>query len=558
MAVLVTTRLPVATWAPWFVALSLAALGSCHRAGADEEGSGTSQSQGGSTATSQSPVVVTSTDTIFSGCQGGFTGGGRETAITGRGEVLARDFELPNTPVVFRTVGTDSAAAVQLFQDLDRARFRAMKHGEPSNATCSVTISDARGRYEVLFTPGSIPAALQPIIAKMDTLADPVRSNSAGELRSPDPSVGPATASTTFPDGGLSNVGTTGQSETRTDSTGSLVPVAQGLSIVSALHFPDGDRENQVVLSGVAPEGVTYTWRFDQHGGNGPRQGEISRFVSANDLASAPRLNAVFQGQGQQETPGYTAITISRATYRQVVAAGKATYAMTNLEDAMHDVAGGAAGGLLSSRLTYRGQLTSVSPSIDSVPVMLAGRRTKLPARHLHGAFAFQDQPLAADLWVLADTAHPLILKTAIGNDVFQTIRIDFPTPPVKREESELERNCRMELPGVYFAFNSAELDPASEPALTGVATLLQHHSDWTFTIEGHTDSIGTAASNAKLSTARAEAVRSDLVARHGVAATRLTAVGFGATRPRESNATIEGRARNRRVELARQCANSH
>lgn len=115
-----------------------------------------------------------------------------------------------------------------------------------------------------------------------------------------------------------------------------------------------------------------------------------------------------------------------------------------------------------------------------------------------------------------------------------------------------------MALPGVYFAYNSAELEPASEPALTGVAALLQRHPDWSFTIEGHTDSIGTAASNATLSTARAEAVRTALVERHGVAPARLAAAGFGATRPRESNATLEGRARNRRVELARQCGSPH
>ena len=234
--------------------------------------------------------------------------------------------------------------------------------------------------------------------------------------------------------------------------------------------------------------------------------------MSANDLAGAPRLNAVFFGQGEQETPGYTAVTISRATFRQVLADGKTPYAMTNLEDAMATAASGAAAGLLSSRLTYRGQLTVASRRIDSTPVLLAGRRTKLPSVHLHGAYAFQEHTLSADYWVLADSAHPLLLKTVMGTDVFQMIRIDFPAPPARREEQELGMNCRLELPGIYSAFNSAELEPASEPALTGVATLLQRHVDWSFTIEGHTDSIGTAASNAKLSTARSEAVRTALV----------------------------------------------
>jgi OOP family OmpA-OmpF porin len=59
---------------------------------------------------------------------------------------------------------------------------------------------------------------------------------------------------------------------------------------------------------------------------------------------------------------------------------------------------------------------------------------------------------------------------------------------------------------------------------------------------------------NQKLSEQRAEAVRQALVARFGIAASRLTAQGFGLTRPVESNAAFEGRARNRRVEVARPC----
>ena len=114
--------------------------------------------------------------------------------------------------------------------------------------------------------------------------------------------------------------------------------------------------------------------------------------------------------------------------------------------------------------------------------------------------------------------------------------------------------DCRIELPGVYFAFASAALLPASEPALTRVAALLGHHSDWSFMIEGHTDSVGGHASNLALSKKRAEAVRAALVTRYGIAPDRLRSTGYGDTRPRESNSTLEGRARNRRVELSRRC----
>jgi outer membrane protein OmpA-like peptidoglycan-associated protein len=106
----------------------------------------------------------------------------------------------------------------------------------------------------------------------------------------------------------------------------------------------------------------------------------------------------------------------------------------------------------------------------------------------------------------------------------------------------------------VYFAFNSAVIDPASDRALAQVAAALARHPDWTLAVEGHTDSVGTAGANQALSLRRAEAVRTRLADRHGVNTRRWGATGYGASRPRESNATIEGRARNRRVELVRAC----
>jgi OmpA-OmpF porin, OOP family len=86
------------------------------------------------------------------------------------------------------------------------------------------------------------------------------------------------------------------------------------------------------------------------------------------------------------------------------------------------------------------------------------------------------------------------------------------------------------------------------------VARVLTRHPGWVMTVEGHTDSVGTAAANQKLSERRAEAVRARLAERHGVDTRAWNAVGYGLSRPREPNATIEGRARNRRVELVRDC----
>ncbi|CBE69699.1 MAG: OmpA family protein [Candidatus Methylomirabilis oxygeniifera] len=104
-------------------------------------------------------------------------------------------------------------------------------------------------------------------------------------------------------------------------------------------------------------------------------------------------------------------------------------------------------------------------------------------------------------------------------------------------------------LKGVNFAFNSAELTTESLTILDGVAEILSKHPDLKVTIAGHTDSVGTADYNKKLSQRRAESVRNYL-ASHGVNAAKLTAVGFGEEQPIASNDEAEGRTKNRRVEL--------
>jgi outer membrane protein OmpA-like peptidoglycan-associated protein len=110
-------------------------------------------------------------------------------------------------------------------------------------------------------------------------------------------------------------------------------------------------------------------------------------------------------------------------------------------------------------------------------------------------------------------------------------------------------------VPGVYFEFASDELNPASAPWIRTVADLLRRHPEWPVTIEGHTDSIGGPRYNQDLSERRAASLKHELVGRYGVPAARLGTRGFGATRPLEPNTTVEGRARNRRVELVRPCS---
>jgi outer membrane protein OmpA-like peptidoglycan-associated protein len=102
----------------------------------------------------------------------------------------------------------------------------------------------------------------------------------------------------------------------------------------------------------------------------------------------------------------------------------------------------------------------------------------------------------------------------------------------------------------IEFKTNSAEILSESESVLEAVYRILSEHEEITkLSIEGHTDNVGKAAYNLSLSQRRTESVVKWLV-KKGIARSRLSAKGYGLTRPLESNDTEEGRDRNRRVEF--------
>lgn len=106
---------------------------------------------------------------------------------------------------------------------------------------------------------------------------------------------------------------------------------------------------------------------------------------------------------------------------------------------------------------------------------------------------------------------------------------------------------------GILFATGKADLQPESRSVLKDIAATMKKYGDLKLLIEGHTDNVGTPASNLTLSDARAAAVKAALVAQYGADASRLTTKGFGDTKPSTPNATATGRAQNRRVELVKQ-----
>jgi OmpA-OmpF porin, OOP family len=116
--------------------------------------------------------------------------------------------------------------------------------------------------------------------------------------------------------------------------------------------------------------------------------------------------------------------------------------------------------------------------------------------------------------------------------------------------EKELAQTGQATIYGIHFDTDSAKLRADSMPALNAVLGLINNHPGSRWTIGGHTDNQGNGAHNQTLSQNRSASVIAWLKD-HGVDSVRLVPQGFGATRPVADNSTENGRALNRRVEIA-------
>lgn len=127
------------------------------------------------------------------------------------------------------------------------------------------------------------------------------------------------------------------------------------------------------------------------------------------------------------------------------------------------------------------------------------------------------------------------------------------PAPMAAEPTPELMKYC-INLK-IEFDIDKADIRPQYHDEIKRVADFMKKYPTTTAVIEGHTDNVGTADYNMKLSQRRAESTVKYLTDNFGIEASRLSAKGYGLTRPIADNATEEGKQRNRRTEAVIDCA---
>jgi len=145
--------------------------------------------------------------------------------------------------------------------------------------------------------------------------------------------------------------------------------------------------------------------------------------------------------------------------------------------------------------------------------------------------------------------------QPAIRLDVIEVKPMETGLVEVNAEAmaKDIEITGHSSIYGIYFDTGKAEVNPKSEAALVEIAKLLGLDPKLNLYVVGHTDNVGTLASNMNLSKLRAEAVVKVLISKYRIAVDRLTAAGVGPLSPVVANKIEEGRAKNRRVELVKQ-----
>lgn len=320
------------------------------------------------------------------------------------------------------------------------------------------------------------------------------------------------------------------------------VPFARGLQLAWASSLA-GEPDYETVLTVLQVDSGEARIRVSWNRGAERRWRSAERPVSDRERRLARSIYFYGSEKDARQFRGTNQSMASAAILRELKQAGRSNVIL--LEPSV-------------SPVPFRGVLERVPGGTEPFQVLIDGRPVTLPGLRARGTLT-GEHATEFELLLLDDPETPWVLEATArrvgqaegGRRLLVRIATDHREAAVS---TALAEGCSATTHDIFFATESDLLDSTSVPALAAIARILAGHTDWQVTIVGHTDSVGTAASNLDLSRRRAARVRTALIEDHRVAANRLKADGKGETVPIADNATLAGRARNRRVDLVRAC----
>lgn len=314
---------------------------------------------------------------------------------------------------------------------------------------------------------------------------------------------------------------------------GPLLPHV-GLELTTAFTNSYGpDAESYFKFTSVTAEAITISY-------SSSRGVAATRNILIRDRQSSNTYIIGFADSMPATIPNTTSLGISAASLMELRTTGQTSLALV-YDAGLNKIAG---------------QLTMVEKSIK-IPLLIENQTIDVPAIHAQGTFGAGKKAATADLYFLDNKNNPMMLQSTIKFSweklprTEKIVRVTAGQSMQGEMEQALATLRTYDTYGIHFAFDKAAIRGESASVISEIAVTLQNNPTWTLQVNGYTDSIGEPSYNQKLSAKRAAAVKTALVKR-GIAAERLQTAGFGADKPKGNNATLQGRALNRRVELVR------
>jgi outer membrane protein OmpA-like peptidoglycan-associated protein len=265
-----------------------------------------------------------------------------------------------------------------------------------------------------------------------------------------------------------------------------------------------------------------------------------SRRILQSDRLAASTLVLGYAAMMPQVFPETTSLGLSSAQLRELRASGQTDLSI------IYD----------TSLARMPGQLTLLEQGIR-MPVLIEGEAIDIPVIHVRGEFSNAGHRAQGDLYILDNQDNPMLIQYSLsftGESQPRTekiIRVTAGSSQQAKMEQALRTLNSYDLYGIHFDFDKARGQPQAHRLIDDIAVSLTNNPTWRLRIVGHTDALGDAAYNQRLSAERATAVKARLVGR-GIATDRLETAGAGASEPKAGNETLHDRALNRRVELVR------